>query len=373
MSNAFEPYYLGANRLAHRIVMAPMTRSRAHGPGQSPTELTATYYTQRADGGLIITEGTHPSAVGQGTPDTPGIHTPEQTAAWRRVTDGVHEKGSVIFLQLMHSGRVGHPSVRGLHPVAPSAIAGKGRISTHVGPKDLLAPLEMSEEDIAQTIADFARAARNAIEAGFDGVELHSGNGYLLHQFLAPNSNQRTDAWGGSAERRIRFPFEVARTVAEAIGADKVGVRISPGNPLNDIAEHDRADLEATYTALVAALAPLGLAYLHQLEASKIRDLTARLRKQWPGTYILNPFTGAQPTGPGQLDLVDDDTTDLISYGALYLANPDLPTRLKAGGPFNTPDRSTFYGGDHRGYTDYPTIRPSTDSARHFLTHRRRH
>jgi N-ethylmaleimide reductase len=356
MSKAFEPYELGGNRLAHRIVMAPMTRSRAYGSGHSPTELMATYYTQRANGGLIITEGTHPSAVGQGSPDTPSIYSAEQVTAWRRVTDGVHDKGSVIFLQLMHSGRIGHPSVRGLHPVAPSAVAGNGRVFTHDGPKDLVTPLELSEEDIAETIADFVSAARNAIEAGFDGVELHGANGYLIHQFLAPNTNQRTDAWGGSPERRIRFPFKVAKAVAEAIGPNRVGMRISPANPLNDIAENDRADLEATYTALVDALASLGLAYLHQLEATEIRDLTVRLRKQWPGTYILNPFTGREPTGPGELNLVDDDTTDLISYAALYLANPDLPERLKAGGPFNSPERGTFFGGDHHGYTDYPTL-----------------
>ncbi|MFJ8026813.1 alkene reductase [Streptomyces sp. NPDC096311] len=356
MSKAFEPYELGGKRLAHRIVMAPMTRSRAYGPGQSPTDLMATYYAQRANGGLIITEGTQPSEVGQGYPDTPGIHSAEQVAGWRKVTDAVHAEGGAVFLQIMHTGRVGHPSLRGLQPVGPSAIAAKGQIYTHEGPKDFVTPTELTEQDITATIADFVSAARNAVKAGFDGVELHGANGYLIHQFLAPNSNQRTDAWGGSPKARIRFAVEVAKAVAEAIGPDKVGIRISPANPLGDIDESDRTDVEQTYTALVDALAPLGLAYLHQMEAPEIRDLTVRLRKQWPGTFILNPFTGTEPTGPGELALVDDSTTDLIAYGALYLANPDLPARLKAGGPFNTADRATSFGGDHRGYTDYPAL-----------------
>ncbi|MFG2874647.1 alkene reductase [Streptomyces sp. NPDC048337] len=356
MTTPFAPYDLGAVRMSNRIVMAPMTRSRAYGPGQTPTDLMATYYAQRASAGLIITEGAQPSVVGQGYPDTPGIHSTEQVAAWRRVTDAVHAEGGSIFLQLMHTGRVGHPSLMGLTPVGPSAVTAKGQVYTHEGPQDFVTPHELTEEEIAETIADFAAAARHAIEAGFDGVELHGANGYLIHQFLAPNSNRRTDAWGGSPERRIRFAVETAKAVAEAIGADKVGLRISPANPYNDIDESDRPDVEATYTALVDALAPLGLAYLHQLEAADVRDLVLRLRKAWPGTFILNPFTGADPTGPEALALIEDGTADLIAYGALFLANPDLPARLVAGGPFNTPDRATSFGGDHRGYTDYPVL-----------------
>ncbi|MFF4902762.1 alkene reductase [Streptomyces sp. NPDC001068] len=356
MPKAFEPYVLGGKSLAHRIVMAPMTRSRAHGPGQSPTGLMATYYAQRAHGGLIITEGTQPSAAGQGNPDTPGIHSAEQVAGWRKVTEAVHAEGGVIFVQLMHAGRIGHPSVTGKQPVGPSAVAAKGQVYTQEGRKDFVTPLELTEEAIGGTIADFVTAARNAVYAGFDGVELQGANGYLIHQFLAPNSNRRTDRWGGSPQARTRFAVEVAGAVAEAIGPDRVGLRISPASPLNDIAEDDRADVERTYTALVDSLTPFGLAYLHHSEAPGIRDLTTRLRKQWPGTYILNPYTGAEPTGPDQLELADDGTTDLISFGALYLANPDLPARLKAGGPFNTHDRATTYGGDHRGYTDYPAL-----------------
>jgi N-ethylmaleimide reductase len=355
MATAFDSYELGGKRLANRIVMAPMTRSRAYGPGASPTEQMATYYAQRASAGLIVTEGTQPSVVGQGYPDTPGLHSAEQIAAWRTVTDAVHREGGVIFAQLMHTGRIGHPSLLpdGLLPVGPSAVAAHGQAFTHQGPKDFVTPVELTEAEIAQTISDFAAAARNAVAAGFDGVEIHGANGYLIHQFLAGNTNRRTDAWGGSADGRARFGVEVATAVAEAIGADKVGFRISPANPFNDIAEDDPQE---TYGTLVARLAPLGLAYLHLMEAPDQRDLTRRLRKDWPAAFILNPFTHPVPTGPDALELVEDGTADAIAFGALFLANPDLPARLAAGGPYNTPEPGTFYGGDHRGYTDYPTL-----------------
>ncbi|MEU7856001.1 alkene reductase [Nonomuraea sp. NPDC049141] len=355
MTSAFDPYELGGTRLANRIVMAPMTRSRAYGPGASPTELMATYYGQRAAAGLIITEGTQPSVIGQGYPDTPGLHSPQQVAAWRKVTDAVHAQGGVIFAQLMHTGRVGHTDFlpEGMYPVGPSPIAAAGQVYTHEGPKDFMTPKELSQEDIAETIGDFATAARNAIDAGFDGVEIHGANGYLVHQFLASGANQRTDDWGGTPANRIRFAVEVAAAVADAIGADRTGIRLSPGNPYNDITEED---LEETYGALVAELAPLGLAYLHLMEAPGVRELVLRLRADWPGAFILNPFTGMEPTGPDALGLIEDGTVDLISFGALFLANPDLPARLAAGGPYNAPDRGTSFGGDHRGYTDYPTL-----------------
>ncbi|MHB9857390.1 alkene reductase [Streptomyces sp. YIM S03343] len=356
MSKAFEAYELGGKRLANHIVMAPMTRSRAYGEGNSPTELMAEYYAQRAGAGLIVTEGTQPSAIGQGYPATPGIHSAQQITAWRKVTDAVHERGGVIYLQLMHTGRVGHPSLMGLTPVGPSPVKAAGQVYTQDGPQDFVTPKELTHDEILATIADYADAARNAVEAGFDGVELHGANGYLIHQFLAPNSNTRTDHWGGSPEARIRFAVETARAVVGAIGPDKTGFRISPANPYNDIHETDRTDVDATYSALVEALAPLDLAYLHQMEAPEIRDLTLRLRKAWPTTFILNPFTGMEPTGPDELTLIDDGTADLIAYGALFLANPDLPERLAQGGPYNTPDRATSFGGDHTGYTDYPTL-----------------
>jgi N-ethylmaleimide reductase len=354
MTTAFEPIVLGGKRLASRVAMAPMTRSRAFGPGAEPTELMATYYAQRAGAGLIVTEGIQPSPVGQGYPDTPGLHTPGQVAAWRTVTGAVHREGGVIFAQLMHTGRIGHPSLlpEGLVPVGPSSVAAKGQVFTHEGPKDFVTPKELSEAEIRQTIADFAAAARNAIEAGFDGVEIHGANGYLLHQFLSTNANRRTDDWGGTAEGRIRFVVEVARAVADAVGPERVGLRISPANPYNDITEDDHRD---TYRALVAALEPIGLAYLHVLEGPD-RELTLELRRRFPGTFVLNPFTHPAPTGPDALALIEDGSADMIAFGALFLANPDLPARLAAGGPFNTPDASTFYGGDHRGYTDYPAL-----------------
>lgn len=357
MTNAFIPVDVAGRSLANRIVMAPMTRSRAYGPGATATDLMAAYYSQRASAGLIITEGIQPSPAGQGYPDTPGLHSPEQVAAWRKVTDAVHAKGGVIFAQLMHTGRIGHPSLlpAGLVPVAPSPIAARGQVFTHQGPMDFVTPQELDADGIGRTIADFTDAARHAIAAGFDGVEIHGANGYLIHQFLAPNTNQRTDGWGGDVTGRVRFGLEVAVAVAEAIGGHRTGFRISPANPYNDIAEHDTVEVEKTYTALVAQLGELDLAYLHMIEGAN-RELTTRLRKTWPSTFILNPLTHPRPTGPEALSLIKDGTADMIAFGALFLANPDLPARLAAQGPYNTPDPATFYGGDHHGYTDYPHL-----------------
>ncbi|MGC4943518.1 alkene reductase [Kribbella sp. DT2] len=354
MHTAFDSFQLGGKRLANRVVMAPMTRSRAYGPGATPTALTAQYYTQRAGAGLIITEGTQPSPVGQGYPDTPGLHSAQQVAAWRVVTDAVHQAGGVIYAQLLHTGRIGHPALLPdrLHPVAPSAVAADGQVFTHEGPKAFVTPKELTEPEITRTIDDFVAAARNAVAAGFDGVELHGANGYLIHQFLAAGTNRRTDDWGGSVEGRTRFAVAVTTAVADAIGAGNVGLRISPGNPYNDITEDD---VQETYGALIARLAPLGLSYLHLVEGPD-RELTHRLRKEWPGTFILNPRTPSGPTGPEALRLIEDGTADLIAFATLFLANPDLPVRLAAGGPYNTPDRHTFFGGDERGYTDYPTL-----------------
>ncbi|MFF4574876.1 alkene reductase [Streptomyces sp. NPDC001410] len=354
MTTAFEPIVLGGKRLVNRVVMAPMTRSRAYGPGAEPTELMATYYAQRAGAGLIVTEGIQPSPVGQGYPDTPGLHTDAQVRAWRTVTDAVHREGGVIFAQLMHTGRIGHPKLLpdGLVPVGPSAVAAKGQVYTHEGPQDFVTPKELSEAEIRQTVDDFADAARNAVEAGFDGVEIHGANGYLIHQFLAPNTNRRTDAWGGDTEGRIRFAVEVVTAVAEAIGGHRVGLRISPGNPFNDMSEDNPGEV---YPALLDRLAGLELAYLHLMEGPD-RDLTTALREAWSGTFVLNPFTHPDVTGPDELKLLEDGIADMVAFGALFLANPDLPRRLAAGGPFNTPDPATFYGGDHRGYTDYPAL-----------------
>ncbi|MFE2067533.1 alkene reductase [Streptomyces sp. NPDC059467] len=353
MTTAFDPIDLPGHRLANRIAMAPMTRSRA-AEGGLPTALTAEYYAQRASAGLIVTEGIQPSVVGQGYPDTPGLHSAEQIAAWRTVTDAVHAAGGRIFAQIMHSGRIGHPDLLpdGLVNVAPSAVAASGQVYTHEGPKDFVEPRELTEDEIHATVADYAAAARAAVEAGFDGVELHGANGYLIHQFLAPGSNRRTDGWGGSPAGHIRFAVETVKAVVEAIGAERTGLRLSPGNPLNDM---DEPEPEPTYTALVDALEPLGLAYVHVMEVPGRRELTTALRKRFSGVFVLNPATEG-PTGPEALALVEDGTADVISYGQLFLANPDLPARLKAGGPFNSANPATFFGGGAEGYTDYPAL-----------------
>ncbi|MFH8835722.1 alkene reductase [Streptomyces sp. NPDC017868] len=355
MTTAFDPVDLAGTRLANRIAMAPMTRSRANGQDGTPTAATVEYYAQRASAGLIITEGTQPVPEGQGYPDTPGLHSREQIAAWREVTAAVHERGGRIFAQLMHTGRIGHPDLLAgdLHPVGPSPIAAAGQVYTHEGPKDYVTPRELTGDQVREAIAGFASAARNAIEAGFDGVEIHGANGYLVQQFLATGSNQRTDEWGGPVENRIRFAVETVKAVAAEIGPERTGLRISPANVYNDISE---SDTEETYTALVDAIEPVGIAYLHITEpVPEVRELTHALRKRFSGTLVLNPATDG-PTGPEALALIEDGTADVLAYGALFLANPDLPARLLAGGPYNTPDRATFFGGDHRGYTDYPAL-----------------
>ncbi|GAA2989821.1 alkene reductase [Streptomyces fulvorobeus] len=353
MTTVFDPVDLAGTPLANRIAMAPMTRSRA-GEGGTATELTVEYYTQRASAGLIITEGIQPSPVGQGYPSTPGLHSPAQIASWRRVTDSVHAAGGRIFAQLMHAGRIGHPVLLpdGLVPVGPSPVTAPGQVYTQEGPKDFVEPYELTDAEVRATIADFAAAARGAVEAGFDGVELHGANGYLIHQFLAPNTNLRQDAWGGSDEARARFAVEVVKAVAAEIGPERTALRISPSHPYNGIEEPAP---EAVYTALVREIEPLGLAYLHLLEGVEIRELTLALRKQFSGALVLNVRTDG-PTGPGDHTVIDDGIADLVSYGALFLANPDLPARLKAGGPFNTPDPATYFGGDAKGYTDYAPL-----------------
>lgn len=353
-SVAFEPITAGSLRLRNRIVMAPMTRSRA-----STTQATgdmATYYAQRAGAGLIITEGTQPSRIGQGYPATPGLHSPEQVESWRAVTDAVHANGGTIVAQLMHTGRISHPSnaeAAGnghLIPVAPSAVQAAGEIFTPTGRQEHAAPIALTEEGIRDTIADFVSAAKNAISAGFDGVEVHAANGYLLHQFLTTNANVRTDEWGGSAQNRIRFALEVTRAVAHAIGAGRTGIRISPNNKLGDTAEDDYATL---YPLLVGELDKLGLAYLHLIDAGA-RELTPRIREAWSGVLILNASAPDISTHPDRLRLVDDHAADLVSFARLFIANPDLVERLAEGAELAAPDLSKAYGGTSEGYTDYP-------------------
>ncbi|GAA4426895.1 alkene reductase [Georgenia halophila] len=354
-TNPFEPFTAGALTLKNRIVMAPMTRSRAYGPDASPTSLMAEYYAQRASAGLIVTEGIQPNRIGQGYPSTPGLHSAAQVAAWRRVTEAVHQNGGRIVAQLMHTGRVGHPDnyAEATTPVGASPVQAAGQIFTAHGKQDFVRPTPLTSQQVWDTVADFAAAARNAIEAGFDGVELHGANGYLLHQFLSTNANRREDEWGGTPANRIRLTVETVRAVVDAIGAERTALRISPANPLNDITEDDYTD---TYPLLLGELDHLPLAYLHVLESAD-PALTGVLRERWPGTLMLNPATPGSTTDQQHLTLIEQGATDLVAFGRLFIANPDLPHRLAVGAPLSVPDLTKAYGGDATGYTDYPRLR----------------
>lgn len=326
-----------------------------------PTPETARYYAQRASAGLIVTEGAQPSLAGQGYPGTPGLHTDAQVTGWRPVTDAVHAAGGRIFAQLMHAGRIGHPSLSGLRPVAPSPVRAAGRIHTPAGHRDLPVPRELTTAEVRATIADFARAARRAADAGFDGVELHGGNGYLVHQFLSPATNRRGDPYGRD---RIRFAAELCAAVAEAVGGDRVGLRVTPGNPCNDMAEDD---VEEVYPALAAALAPLGLGYLHLAGVQAAAPLAVRIRAAWPGVLVAAPSTGgAFPADGGRAEGERwlRHGADLVAFGRAFLANPDLVERMRAGAPLNRPDPTTYYGGGEQGYTDYAPSSAVTVSAR---------
>jgi len=351
VTDLFSPYQLGSLELANRLVMAPLTRNRA-GIGEAPGELAAEYYGQRAGAGLIISEGTQPSAVGQGYPHTPGLHTDEQVAGWTLVAEAVHARGGRIMVQLMHAGRISHQAVTGLQPVAPSAITPAGRVFTDQGMQAYEAPRALETRELPGVVEEFVDAARRAMQAGLDGVELHAANGYLLQQFLADGSNTRVDEYGGSPQNRARFVIEVATAVAEAIGADKVGIRISPGGTFNDMSE---TETEQTYTALLDGLNPLGLLYLHVLEGPDT-DFHQQLCKQWNGTVIFNTgFTGPSDLATAQ-DFIDTGAADLFCIGRGFLANPDLVERLRIGADLNEPDLETFYGGGAKGYTDYPLL-----------------
>ncbi|KOU96194.1 1,2-oxophytodienoate reductase [Streptomyces sp. XY511] len=356
-SRLFSTARLGGLELPSRLVMAPLTRNRAGADGV-PGELMATYYAQRASAGLIIAEAASPNAVGRTYPHIPGIHTPAQIAGWRRVTDAVHAAGGRMFLQLQHGGRVGHPDTSGHVPLAPSAVRFPEPLHTPGGLRDAVTPREMTDEDIRSTIADFADAARGAVEAGFAGVEVHSANGHLLHQFLARNTNRRTDSWGGSVEGRIRFTVEVVRAVIEAVGAERVGVRISPGLDVNGIEE---GDTEAVYRALVPALAQLGPVYLHQVYADPDLPLFGEIREAWPGTLIANPALSREEVatdgGARHGERLLAAGADLIALGRGFLANPDLVERLRTGAPLNEvrPEFLMYVQGPE-GYTDYPTL-----------------
>lgn len=350
----FTPTELGRLTLKNRIVMAPLTRSRA--PGNLPNELMAHYYRLRAEAGLIITEGTSPSPNGLGYARIPGLFNAEQVQGWRRVTDGVHQAGGRIFVQLMHTGRVSHPAnmPAGASVLAPSAVAVPGEMWTDSdGLQPHPVPREMSEADIALSIAEYAAAAKLAIEAGFDGVELHAANGYLIDQFLNTASNQRHDRWGGSVENRIRFAVEVARATVAAIGAGRVGMRISPYGVFN--AQLPDAEMDALYLRLIDELNALGLLYIHVVDHSAMGapevspELKARLRAAFNGQYILS---GGYDVARADADL-DAQRGDLVAFGRPFISNPDLVAKLKSGQALVAPDFATFYTPGEKGYTDY--------------------
>ncbi len=350
------PIKIGDLQLPNRVFMAPLTRNRA-GAGNVPTDLNATYYAQRASAGLIIAEASQISTQGIGYPATPGIHTAEQVAGWRNVTSAVHARGGRIFLQLWHCGRVSHPlwQVGNVPAVAPSAIAAQGTAFTPEGPKPHAEPRALTVEELPGIVSDYVNAAKNALVAGFDGVEVHAANGYLLDEFLRDGSNKRTDEFGGRVANRIRFPLMVIQAVIDAIGANRVAVRISPSNPFNDMSD---SDPETTFGGFVRALAPLGLAYLHILAPDQ--SVLAQghgvpvkfFRPLYPGVIVANWGYTRESAEAG----LNAGEFDAVSFGKLFIANPDLPERFYRNAPLNTPDEKTFYGGGAEGYTDYPYL-----------------
>jgi N-ethylmaleimide reductase len=356
-SPLFQPLQMGALTLPNRIIMAPLTRNRA-GPDNVPQALNVTYYQQRASAGLIISEASQICPEGVGYPHTPGIHSKAQVAGWKTVTDAVHAAGGRIVLQLWHVGRISHPSLQpdGQLPVAPSAIKPAGQALTYQGPQDFVTPRALEADEIPGIIEQYRRAAENAKRAGFDGVEIHNANGYLLDQFLRDGTNQRTDNWGGTLENRMRLPTAVLEAVISVWGADRVGIRLSPSGTFNDM--HD-SDPETTFGTFIDRLNGYGLAYLHLMDPAEAdlrhggTALPARqFRSRFSGPLMVNTdYDGARADAA-----LRNSEADLVSFGRLFIANPDLPQRLVHNAPLNPPDVSTFYGGDARGYTDYPAM-----------------
>ena len=350
MSPLFTPVQIGRYTLPNRLVMAPMTRSRADDNGV-PSDLVVTYYTQRASAGLIVTEGAFPSAMGKGSVRTPGIATDEQIAAWEKVTEKVHAKGGHIFMQIMHCGRISHPSMlpNAVLPVAPSAIKPTGQTWTGTGLQEFVTPRELTLDEIADVINEFRMATRRAIEAGFDGVELHTASGYLPEQFLSSGSNQRQDRYGGSVENRARFVLEVLLAMVAEAGGDRVGIKISPEMGFNDSTDNNPLE---TYSYLVDQLCDLKLAYLHvALFGAKV-DYHALLRPRFNSAYLMG---GGLDQAAAEAVLTDK-RADATVFGAAFLANPDLPERFRQGVALNTPDKNTFYTPGAEGYIDYPSL-----------------
>ena len=352
----FQPIRVGNIEAPNRIVMSPLTRNRAC-KGNVPTELNATYYAQRASAGFIIAEATQISPEGQGYIATPGIYSPEQIAGWKLVTKAVHDKGGRIVLQLWHVGRISHTSLQpnGAAPVAPSAIQAKAKTFVAEGFVDVSMPRALELSEMPALIESYRKAAANAIEAGFDGVEVHAANGYLIDQFLRDKSNHRTDAYGGSIENRTRLLFEVCEAVAKEVGAGRTGVRLSPLTSFGDVSD---SDPQALFNRAVERLAPLDLAYIHIIhgETGGDRDPQpfdyAAMRKPYKGVWILNNGYDRKMA----IDDVASGQADMVAFGVKFLANPDLPRRLREDAPLNKPDQNTFYGGDAHGYTDYPAL-----------------
>jgi N-ethylmaleimide reductase len=358
MTDLFSPFQLGPLQLPNRIVMAPMTRNRA-GSGNAPTALNAAYYAQRASAGLIVAEASQVSPQGLGYPGTPGIHSAEQIAGWKLVTDAVHAAGGRISLQLWHVGRISHPALQpnGALPVAPSAIAPAGQAWTREGMKPYVTPRALEIGELPGIVAQYRKGAENAKAAGFDGIEVHAAHGFLLDQFLRDSTNRRSDAYGGSARNRVRLLVEVMEAVAEVWGGERTGVHISPTNlAFNDISDSDPA---ATFSAVVRELDRLGLAYLHLVEPGPTDPVgpgprldAAFFRPLWRTALIANKAYDLVRANA----VLREGNADLVSFATLFIANPDLPERLRRGADFSPADRKTFYGGAAKGYTDYPTL-----------------
>ncbi|MFM2587640.1 alkene reductase [Vibrio sp. TBV020] len=366
MKNAlFQPIQLGKLELKNRIVMPPMTRSRASQPGNVANDMMATYYAQRAGAGLIVAEGTQISAMGQGYAWTPGIYSKEQVAGWKKVTDAVHAKGGAIFAQLWHVGRVTHPdNIGGQQPISSSALKAENvkvfidNGSDEPGFVDVVEPREMTKQDIQNVIEEYRWAALNAIEAGFDGIELHAANGYLINQFIDSEANNRTDEYGGSIENRLRFLGEVVEAMTDAIGADRVGVRLAPFTSLNGTV--DKTPVE-TYTAAAALLNKLNVVYMHIAEVDwddapdTPSEFKVAVREAYQGTII---YAGRYNTEKAA-QAVNDGLADMVGFGRPFIANPDLPNRILNDYPLAQHDPATLFGGAEKGLLDYPEYQAS--------------
>ncbi|MDO4253619.1 MAG: alkene reductase [Kocuria sp.] len=357
MPDLFDPLTAGNLNLRNRVVMAPLTRSRAEEDGV-PSDLHVEYYTQRAGVGLIITEGTFPAFSNRAFVGQPGITNDDQQAAWARVADSVHQQGGTIVMQIMHAGHVTHSGLtRGAHPEAPgNTKPGDGMIRTYDGKQNMVAANPLTAEDLQRVKNEFVTAAARAIAAGMDGVELHSANGYLLHEFLGPITNQRDDSYGGSPQARARFVVEVIQAVAAEIGPGRTAVRISPEHNIQGVLETDHQDVVATYDALIDGINELGLAYLSVLHADIDGDFVAHLKDRFNGAFLLNSGFGANTTLQEAEHMVRDGIADAVVVGRPVIANPDLVRRWKDGLPENEPAPETFYTPGARGYTDYPLV-----------------